>query len=172
MEYSPKIIDDLMLDLSLASALPLASGGRDMIRVIASINAIGCIAKGLTPHELKALEYAISPLLSLMAADIEEPSAEKAAFALSCLMASRVCLNQLVNSGGLLTIGKVFDALLSIDRNLDLEIGSVSRHLVENLSLVYRSVSLFFPWEVVRVGAIRHCVMILRRGGLTAKTNV
>ena len=94
-----------MLDLSLASALPLSYGGRNIIGVIASINAIGCIAKSLAPQELKALEYAIGPLLSLMAADIEGPSARKAAFSLSILMACRVCMNQLVSSEGLVTIG-------------------------------------------------------------------
>ena len=134
-----------MLDLSLASALPLSYGGRNIIGVIASINAIGCIAKSLAPQELKALEYAIGPLLSLMAADIEGPSARKAAFALSILMACRVCMNQLVSSEGLVTIGKVFDALLSADRNIDLEADSNNRNVLENLAIVYKSVSLFFP---------------------------
>jgi len=172
MEISTELIDDLMLDLSLASALPMASEGRNKIRVVASVNAIASISKDLAPRELRALEYAIGPLLVLMTADIDEPLAVKAAFAISSLMASRVCMKRLLESGGLVIIGKIFDNFLSVDRNLDLKVTSISRSILDHLSAVYKAVGLYFPWEIVRVGAIRHCVTLLRRGGLTLQTNV
>ena len=171
MENTAAILSDLMLDLSLASALPMASEGRNMIRITASVNAIGCISKDLAPKELRALEYSIAPLLTLMASDIDEPLAVKAAFALKTLMSSRVCMKQLIDCDGLVIIGKIFDTLLSVNRNLDLIIESVNRSLLEHLAAVYKTVSLFYPWEIVRVGAIRHCVTLLKRGGLILKTN-
>jgi hypothetical protein len=164
MEISTELINDLMLDLSLASALPMASEGRNKIRVVASVNAIASISKDLAPRELRALEYAVGPLLVLMTADIDDPLAVKAAFAISSLMASRVCMKRLLESGGLVIIGKIFDTFLSVDRNLDLKVVSISRSVLDHLSAVYKAVSLYFPWEIVRVEAIRHCVTLLRRG--------
>ena len=160
-----------MLDLSLASALPMAREGRNKIRMTASVSAIGCISQDLSPKELRSLEYAIGPLLSLMASDIEEPLAAKAASTLRTLMASRVCMKQLITCNGLIIIGKIFDTLLSVTRALDLIIESVSSSVLEHLAAVYKMVSLFYPWEIVRVGAIRHCVTLLKRGGITLKTN-
>lgn len=171
MEKSDSIINNLMLELNLASSLPMAGGKKNKMHVVASVNAIGCILKELNPRELRSLEYAVGPLLTLMTADIGEPLAVKSAFALKALMASRVCLKQLIDSEGLHIIGKIFDTLLSVERGLDLKVQSISGDLLEHLTAIYKIVSLQFPWEIVRIGAIRHCVTLLRTGALVLQTN-
>ena len=72
---------------------------------------------------------AICPLLSVMAADIENLSVERVAFASSRLMASRVLLNQLVKV--CMKESYVLHAIHYKERSTDFETDSAGRNLGE-----------------------------------------
>eukprot|EP01032_Pedospumella_encystans_P003454 gene3454-4082_t len=44
------------------------------------------------------------------------------------------------------------------------------RSIVENLAVCYREIARFYQWKIVDVGAIRHCVILLRFGDTALKT--
>jgi len=76
---SQKVIDDLILDLSLASSLPIGLDGRNFTHAASAANTFAYYTSKMRPKELKQLEYAIGPLLILIQADIDNPVAAKAA---------------------------------------------------------------------------------------------
>jgi hypothetical protein len=164
-------INNLILDLSLASTLPIGVHGRDFIRATASANALMCRTKEMQPRELRELEYSIGPLLSMLANDIEDPVAAKCASGIRYLMPSRICMSQLLSQDGLFVIARVLDELLSSNSTVDLKCASVGREIVEHLSVCYREIGRFYPWEIVKVGALRHSIVLLRFGDEVLKTS-
>jgi len=158
-------LNDLMLDVSLAANLPLNLAGRDRIRTIAAVNALGCITEVLGTRELKKLEYAVAPLLSLLeGSDVDDPVVIKASYALLTLMQSRICMREFLAKGGIVIASKILDYLLGVDLSLDLKVPSHYTKVLENLSRIYKEISVHHPWDVIKVGGIRHCVTMLRRG--------
>lgn len=154
-----------MLDLSLAANQPLNLMGRDRIRTVAAVNALGCITQSLPLRELRSLEYSVGPLLTLLESnDIEEPVVEKCTYALKTLMTSRICMREFIAKEGLVIVSKIFDFLLGVDLDLDLSVPSHYTRVLENMGQMYKDMSVHYPWDILRAGGIRHCVTILRRG--------
>jgi hypothetical protein len=164
-------LNNLILDLSLASTLPVGVQGRDFIRATASANALMCRTKEMQPRELRELEYSIGPLLTMLATDIEDPVAAKCASGIRYLMPSRICMSQLLAQDGLAVIARVLDELLASSRQLDLKSASVGREIVEHLSVCYREIGRFYPWDIVKVGALRHSILLLRFGDEILQTS-
>ena len=165
MEIGQQQINDMMLDLSLATCAPLNIGGRNKTRTIAAVNAIGVVTQTMPLKELRELEYAVGPLVILLeTSDIDDAVVPKAAFALKSLMTSRVCMREFIQRDGVKTIGKMFEFLLSDDLKLDLRESSHNTNVLESLCFLYQKVAVHYPWEIVRAGGIRHCIAILWRG--------
>jgi hypothetical protein len=163
------VINDLVLELSLASALPVGLYGRNLRQAASAANSFAYHAEKLAPKELKHLEYAIGPLLILLHTDIDHPVSAKAALGLRFLMASRVCILRFTELDGLLVISRIFDILTGYNM-IDFETPSVHRSIVEHGATCYREVGRFYPWKIVDVGALRHLVVLMRFGDVTLKT--
>jgi hypothetical protein len=41
---------------------------------------------------------------------------------------------------------------------------------VESLAVCYQEFARFYPWEIVNVGALRHCVVLLKVGAVNLQT--
>jgi hypothetical protein len=164
-----EVINDLVLELSLASALPVGLHGRNLRLAASAANSFAYHAERMSAKELKHLEYAIGPLLSLLYVDIDNPVSSKAALGLKILMASRVCILRFMELDGLLIISKIFDILMGYDM-IDFNVPSIHRSIVEHCSICYREVARFYPWKIVDVGALRHLVILMRFGDVNLKT--
>jgi hypothetical protein len=77
-------------------------------------------------------------------------------------------MKEFMRLDGLNTISKVFDTFLG-NKKVDLHSQSVQKLIVEHLAAVYRDVGMFFAWKIVNVGAIRHCVFMLRFGDMNIR---
>ena len=88
MSGSQVSLNDIILDLSLASCLPTGAGGANYILATAAANALACRCDEMEPKDLRELEYTIIPLLHLMKRDIDDPVACKAAYGIRSLMRS------------------------------------------------------------------------------------
>jgi hypothetical protein len=66
-------------------------------------------------------------------------------------------------------VSKILDALVG-QPTLDLVTASTHRSVVEQGSIIYRDISIVYPWKVVNAGALRHLVLILRFGDAEMKT--
>ena len=164
-----EVLDDLILELSLATAQPIGMFGRDLRHAASAANSFAYHCANMKPKELKALDCAIGPLLTLVHADIDNPTAAKAALGLKMLMASRHCILQFMEQEGLQVISKVFNILMGYNM-IDFHEPSVHRSIVENCIICYREVSRFYPWKIVDVEGLRHLVVLLRYGDITLKT--
>eukprot|EP01036_Dinobryon_divergens_P049269 gene49269-66027_t len=89
MDAKVDALDNLVLDLSLASAFPIGAEGRNYVRATGCANALSCNANIMETRQLKHLDQSVGPLLILLIADIDEPVSAKAALALRSLMPSR-----------------------------------------------------------------------------------
>jgi|MDTB01.1.fsa_nt_gb hypothetical protein len=154
--------DDLILDLSLASAFPVGIEGQDLFRGAASTQALAYRTEKMDKHELRELEHTMGPLLGLLANDVHHPIAAKSAYGIRTLIPSRSCLNRYVENDGIPIMARVFDQLLS--NNVDLHTLSDTRTIIENLAVVYRELARFYDVTIVRYGAIRHCVRMINYG--------
>ena len=162
-------VHNLILDLSLASTLPVGVSGRDFIRATAAASGLVFHTKQMQPRELRELEYSIGPLLTMLTTDFHDPVAAKAASGIRHLLPSRICMAQLLAQNGLVYIAKVLDELLGSDM-VDLTVPSIEREICEHLSICYREIGMFYPWEIVKVGALRHSILLLRFGDEILKT--
>ena len=160
-------LEELILDLSLASAFPIGVGGSNMFKGTASMQALGYRTAQMQKHELKDLEYVMGPLLGLLATDLNHPIAAKAAFGIRTLIPSRMCLNRFVECDGFHIMGKVLDTLLV--SSTDLHELSDTRSIVECMAIVYREAARYFDKAIVSVGALRHCVRMLHYGDSTIR---
>jgi len=162
-EDQKKMINDLILNLSLASAFPVGveNSGNSFIGT-ASIQALAYRTETMQRHELKEMEFVIGPLLGLLSADLKHPNAAKASHAIRTLIPSRICLNRYVANNGFHIMGKVLDILLV--GSVDLHTLSDTRTIVENMAIIYRESARFFSEQIVLVGALRHCVRMLSLG--------
>ena len=154
--------DDLILDLSLASAFPVGIEGQDLFRGAASTQALAYRTEKMNKYELRELEHTMGPLLGLLANDVNHPIAAKAAYGIRTLIPSRACLNRYVENDGVQIMARVFDQLLS--NSVDLHTISDTRTIVENLAVVYRELARFYNTAIVTHGAIRHCVRMINYG--------
>jgi hypothetical protein len=166
---SAPTLNDVILDISLASSLPLGLTGRDYIKATSAANALACQTAAMDVRELRELEYSVGPLIALLTADLDNPVASKAALGLRSLMPSRVCMSAFLRLDGLKIISTTFDALLGSNM-IDLKVASVHRWIVEHLAVCYRDIGRFYPWDIVHAGAIRHCVLLLKFGDIPLKT--
>lgn len=163
------IINELVLELSLASSLPIPSKGRSYIRAAAAAFSLANRVSTFPKKDLGAFEYTIPPLLTLLKSDIENPIASKAALGLRTLIISVVCMDRFLADDGLNIIARVLDILL-VKRATELNKPTEVRGVVENLAICYREIVRFHQWKVVRAGAIRHCVLLLKLGDVPLKT--
>lgn len=169
MDESIETINSLILELSLITLLPVGVRGRDYAHATAAANAIANRTTTMDKQDLRVFEWIIEPLLKFMIQDIEDPSASKAAFALRTLMKSRICISRLIECDGLKTISQILDIILA-KRTGELKTLNHIRSLVENFAICYREIARFYPWKIVDVGSIRHCVVILKYGDVALQT--
>lgn len=169
MDNSIETINDLILELSLASTHPIGSGGRDLLLASAAANSLACRTKEMHLKELRTFEWTIKPLLDILVIDLENPVAAKAALGLRMLMPSRICMTRLIESDGLPIIARVLDILLAKHVS-DMKHHCTAREVVENLAVCYREIARFHQWKIVDVGGIRHCVILLRFGDVPLQT--
>ena len=164
-----EIINGLILDLSLVTCLPVAAQGRDKIRAAAAANSIAYYTTAMSKTELRNFKWTVQPLLDILIVDIDNPLTTKAALALKTLMFSRVCMIHLIECEGLKRIASVLDILLS--KNVaDLRQKNFYNDTVQYLAVCYQELARFYPWEIVNVGALRHCVVLLKLGDVVLQT--
>ena len=168
-----KTFNELILDVSIASSLPVRPivdhESHFDIQAVSSTNHLAHRAAVLPKRERRELAYTIGPLLTLMTNDIDNPVALKAVLCVLILMESRICMSEFMSLDGLIILGKMLDTLI-IGRRIDLKSASMHRDMICNLCQIYRQVGVFYPWPIVRVGAIRHAVAILRFGDLEMRS--
>lgn len=164
-----EVVNDLILELSLVTSMPINAGGRNLVRASAAATALGNITGQLDVKELRKFEWTVEPLVRLLLVDIDDPLAAKTAFALRTLMNSRMCMTKLIDSGGLSDVAKVLDIMCS-KRTTELKGLTVAHSLVENLAICYREIARFHNWKLVEAGGLRHCVALLRYGDVTLQT--
>jgi hypothetical protein len=169
MDNSMEVINDLVLELSLVSCLPVASGGRDLLNASAAANSLACRTQEMSMKHLRTFEWTVKPLLDILVIDIEAPVAAKAALGLRTLIPSRLCMSRLLEVNGLAVISRVLDILLA-KRVSDMRTPCIARSVVEHLVVIYREVARFYQWKLVNVGGIRHCVILLRFGDVILQT--
>lgn len=164
-----EVINDLILELSLVTAMPINAGGRNLVRASAAATALGNITSKLDIKELRKFEWTVEPLVRLLLVDIDDPLAAKTAYAIRTLMSSRVCMTKLIDTGGLADLAKVLDIMCS-KRTTEMKGLTIVHSLVENLAICYREIARFHNWKLVEVGGLRHCVALLRYGDVTLQT--
>lgn len=169
MDNSADALDDLLLELSLAAAMPIGTAGRDYIKATSAANSFANHTKTMNPGQLREMKHGVGPLLTLLVADVDDPVAGKAALGLRSLMSSRACILQFIELDGLMVISKIFQQLMN-GKKIDLETPSTHRTIVEHCSACYREIARYYPWKVVRVGALRQCVTIIKYGDIVLKT--
>ena len=163
-----KTIDDLVLDISLVSSYPVGVNGRNYIIGVSAANQLAVKTAELEKKELRELEYTIGPLLTILVTDLDNPLAAKAAFGIRSLIPSQICMSMFFSEQGLEKCEKIFDSLLGNDM---LGIHSYfHRQVILNLAICYREIARFYPLRLVDVGALRHCVLLLRHGDIELKT--
>lgn len=170
-EINEKEINELILELSLASTNPVGADGRKYIQASAAASALGNRTLLMDKKALRTFEWTILPLLDLLKLDINNSVATKAAYGLRTLMPSRICMKSYIDNEGLQTMARILDLLLA-KKASELKTPSDYRSLIEHLMVIYREIARFYHWEVVNVGAIRHCVIVLRFGDAALKTIV
>lgn len=169
-EESPaEIISRLVLELSLVTAQPVGAQGRNYIRATAAASSMAYHTSTMDKRDLREFEWTIEPLVSLLIVDIEDPVATKAALALRMLMVSRICISRFIEEKGLSSVARTLDVILS-KYTSELRTPGEVRYLVEHLAVVYREIARFHPWDLVNVGALRHCVLMLRFGEVSIQT--
>jgi hypothetical protein len=162
-------LDDLILELSLAASIPVGIQGTNYIHATSASNSFALQAVEMPAARKKQLANGIAPLLALLSNDIDHPVAGKSAMSLRALMSSRTCMSELIELNGLQVISAIFQKLFS-GRKPDLVNPSTHRIIVEHCAAVFREVGRFYPWKIVRVGILRHVVVILRYGDISLKT--
>jgi hypothetical protein len=162
-------IDDIILELALASALPVNIRGRNFVKAAAAANTLAFHTSKLAPKELKSLVFAIGPLLVLMGIDVDNPVTSKAALGLRSLIASRVCLAAFLERKGLEIMAKSLNTLMG-HTIVDLINESIQRTLVVHCINMYRDIAAVRPWDVVNIGGLRHLVICLEHGDMDLKS--
>lgn len=169
MDNSCAAISDLVLELSLAAALPMGIEGRSKIQASAAANALASRTECMDKTELRNYSWTISPLLALLVQDVESPVAAKSSKGLMTLMYSRVCMAAFIEADGLTTISRVMSILLAKHASHLHDI-SDHRSVVEHLAICYREIARFYQWKIVNAGGIRHCVLLLKFGDIPLQT--
>lgn len=129
-------INALMLDLSLATCLPIGAGENKHKNYIAAAAAASAIAektKNVSLQDLKSLDWIIQPLVEVLQLDIEHPMAAKSSLSLRNLLRSRQCMLTFLGKNCLPITARVMDMLLS-KRSADLKRPCDARSVVENIS--------------------------------------
>lgn len=165
-----EIISNLVLELSLVTALPVGAGGRNFIRATAAANSMAYRTEAMNKKDLRNFEWTVQPLLNILLVDIEDPMAAKAAYALRTLMNSRVCMSRLLESNGLSDLAKVLDIIISRKTSELKQKDSTMKQLADHISAMYRDIAVHYRKEIVDVGGLRHCVGLLRYGDVKLQT--
>jgi hypothetical protein len=168
-EESIEIINRLVLDLSLVTSYPVGPLGRDTVRASAAANSLAYYTSTMGKSELRNFKWTVQPLLDILIVDIEHPLTTKAALALKTLMSSRICMKTIIDCNGLKRIAAVMDFLLT-KRVPDLKLKNSVHDTVEHLTYCYQEYARFYPWEIVNVGALRHCVVLLKTAEVMIQT--
>jgi hypothetical protein len=169
IETSAEVIDRLISDLSLGTNFPIGAGNRTLLGAAAAAKAVGDLTGAMGVRELRDYAWLVDPLIELVKSDIYNPSACKAASGLKTLMFSRVCMGYFLETKSLDVVSRVLDIVLS-KNTTDLKTPCDNRSLVDSLAIIYREVARFYPWDLVNVGGLRHCVSLLRYGDVSLQT--
>lgn len=170
------MLKELIYELSLATARPFPKQSNHLTRSAAAVEALKAFLKDLHPSELKQMQYGVYPLLFLLGQatkttfDSVEPCSITAAGCLCMLLPSRSCMAQVIEVGGLKVIHEIlYDLLSSKDLNLADDSALVTV-LVESCAVLLRELALFYPSEIVEMGALLFVVKMLRLGSVALKT--
>jgi hypothetical protein len=110
-----EVLNDLILEISLAAALPMGVRGSNFILAASASNALANRASELKPSELKRLEHSVESLLALMRNQGgTNPVVVKAALSLRTLLVSRVNLLRFLELDGMHTLGQVIIIIIII----------------------------------------------------------
>lgn len=163
-----------LLDLSLLTAKPTAhnSKERDSIFAVAAANSMAYRTRGLHKTQLRNFAHIVDPLFRLLVLDVESSVASKAAYALSMLMQSRLCMSALIECDGINIIFKILSTVLPNNLSKLRDPSNNILILVQSLAICYREIARFYPWELVNSGALRHCVTMLNNGNVELQTIV
>ena len=170
-----RVLDDLVYELSLATARPFPSKPYNLTRATAAAEALSSYMGCMRPQELKLLEFTLGPLLYLLQLATKttftsiEPVAVTAASSITRLLPSRKCMSAFISERGMEVIFEIFDDLFS-DASLDLVNPSPIRSLIEHCAIIYREIARYYPDEVVSSGSLRFFVQMLRIGDAALKT--
>lgn len=167
-------ITNLLLDLSLLTAKPTShiSKERDSVYAVAAANSMAYRTRGLHKTQLRNFAYVVDPLFRLLVLDVESSVASKAAYALSMLMQSRLCMTALIECDGIDIIYKILSTVLPNNLPKLREPSNNILILVQSLAICYREIARFYPWKLVNSGALRHCVTMLNHGNVELQTIV
>jgi hypothetical protein len=168
-EEEKDTLDNLILELSLASCLPVANGGKKLVEATSAANSFGNHVKLMPPSELRQLSNGIGPLLTLLHTNLDNPVAAKAAYSLRNLLQSRTCMKEFLELDGLVVISKIFQQFIS-GKKVDLITQSNMRTIVEHCAVCFREIARFYPHLVVKAGALRYIVIILKYGDVALRT--
>lgn len=128
-ELDQEQIDDIILELSLAAALPINIYGRNLVKAAAAANILADYTSKMEPKHLKHMEFAVGPLLTLFGSDLDNPVAAKAALGLETLLPSRVCLHRFMELDGDDVVAGILNRLMG-DNMVDLRGESNRKTLV------------------------------------------
>jgi len=171
MSLDQEQIDDIILELSLASALPINIHGRNLVKAAAAANILADYTSKLPPKELKHFEFAVGPLLVLFSTDLDNPVSAKAALGLETLLPSRICLKRFLELKGDDMVSNILNKLMGntmVDLSETSEAG-VRKTLVVHCMAMYRIIAGVYPWKIVNNGGLRHLVVCLDNGDLEIK---
>lgn len=164
-------LENVILDLSLSAALPVDIRGTNLVQASASANALACLTIDMKPRELRELNYLVKPLIILLTIDLTHSASAKAALCLRTLVNSRMCISKFVEENGIGIVSNIFNNILSRGTSLNLKEPSNGKSILEHLSVVYREVAKYNPWDIVRGGCLRHNVLLLQYGDTHMQTS-
>ena len=108
-------------------------------------------------------------MLTLLWNDIDLPVAAKAAQSIRSLMPSRTCMIEFIELEGLQVLSNIFQKILN-GKKPDLVTTSTHKLIIDHATAIYREVARYYPWKVLRVGGLRHMVLVMRYGDIGLKT--
>ena len=172
------VLGELVYELSLATSRPFHCLPRNLSRASAAVEALGSAMEKLAPHQLKQLQFTMSPFLYLLSLAVKttfhsiEPVSISSASSIGHLLASRTCMTRFLAENGLQIVTGICEAIFSSPITLKLlsSAHSPTRLIIEKCSIIFREISRYHPQEVVDAKALRFCVAILREGDAHLKT--
>jgi hypothetical protein len=141
--------------------------GANYIHAASAANALADSISALPSHELMRLEHSIEPLLRLMRSNsLDDPVTIKATLSIRNLISSRLCLASFIEKGGMFVLSSLLETAL-LTKRTNLKKPSAARNVCEDIAVICREVSRFYPWKIVENNIIPHMVTMLKQGDIT-----